>query len=112
MFTDQKWIGFILNQLVLNCAKYKRETDACIRTVTEKLRGSVLLKITDNGIGIRAEELPWIFEKGFTETNGRQTACLTGMGLYLWHKLCKKFGIKMRVTFVEEGRNRDDTVSA
>ncbi len=101
VFTDRKWIGFILNQLVLNCAKYKRETDACIRISTEKLRESVLLKITDNGIGIKAEELPRIFEKGFTGTNGRQTARSTGMGLYLCHKLCKKLGIEIRAVSAE-----------
>ena len=93
VFTDEKWIGFILNQLVLNSAKYSREDGAHIRIATQMQNQGVLLKVTDDGAGIPREELPRIFEKGFTGTNGRKTERSTGMGLYLCRKLCKKLGI-------------------
>lgn len=97
VLTDKKWIEFILNQLVLNSAKYCREQDAYIRIATERLPRGVLLRVQDNGLGIKAEELPRIFEKGFTGTNGRmQGKRSTGMGLYLCRKLCAKLGIGIR----------------
>ncbi len=96
VFTDKKWIEFILNQLLLNSAKYSREKNAYIKISTERLDRGVLLKVKDNGIGIPGEELPRIFEKGFTGTNGRDTERSTGMGLYLCRKLCGKLGIGIR----------------
>lgn len=125
-YTDRKWIAFILNQIVLNSAKYRREQgeEAWIRIytekkdgevyfteekkdgevylteekdsgvhLTEKKGGGVYLTVEDNGVGIKAEELERIFEKGFTGSNGRKTERSTGMGLYLCQKLCKKLGI-------------------
>ena len=102
VFTDKKWISFILNQLVLNSAKYRGEDGAHIRITTERRRQGVLLKVKDDGVGIRKEELSRIFEKGFTGTNGKETERSTGMGLYLCHKLCGKLGIGIRVVS-EEG---------
>lgn len=101
VFTDRKWIGFILNQLVLNSAKYCRKEGASIQISTECLEQGVVLKVRDNGIGIKSEELPRIFEKGFTGTNGRGTGRSTGMGLYLCDKLCRKLGIQIRASSVE-----------
>lgn len=101
VFTDQKWIGFILNQLLINSVKYRRREGACIWMTTELKAHGVVLKVKDNGIGIKAEELPRIFEKGFTGTNGRETERSTGMGLYLCHKLCRKLGIHIRAASVE-----------
>jgi len=100
-FTDKKWIGFILNQLVLNSAKYCREENAFIRISTRRPGRGVILSVKDNGIGIKSEELSRIFEKGFTGTNGRGTERATGMGLYLSHKLCGKLGIQIRAASVE-----------
>ncbi len=102
VFTDGKWIGFILNQLVLNSAKYSRKEGAHIWIATEAQKSGVLLKVKDNGAGIPKEELSRIFEKGFTGTNGRGTERSTGMGLYLCHKLCRKLGIGIRAVS-EEG---------
>lgn len=94
-FTDKKWIAFILNQLVLNSAKYRRDQGAFIRIFTQRTKSGVALKVADNGIGIKPEELPRIFDKGFTGTNGRQTERSTGIGLYLCSKLCKKLGVSI-----------------
>lgn len=93
VFTDRKWIAFILNQILQNSLKYRRETDARIRVYTEKEARGVRLVVEDNGIGIRADELPRVFEKNFTGTNGRSHGRSTGMGLYLCGKLCTKLGI-------------------
>jgi signal transduction histidine kinase len=53
----------------------------------------VVLSIEDNGIGISEDELPRIFDKGFTGTNGRKYGKSTGMGLYICKKLCDKLGL-------------------
>ncbi|MDE5824719.1 MAG: ATP-binding protein, partial [Lachnospiraceae bacterium] len=93
VFTDRKWIAFILNQIMQNSLKYKRENNAQIRIYTEKEAKGVRLTIEDNGIGIKDEEISRIFEKNFTGTNGRSHERSTGMGLYLCEKLCTKLGI-------------------
>lgn len=93
VFTDRKWIAFILNQILQNSLKYRRELDARIHVYTEKEARGVRLVVADNGIGIRADELPRVFEKNFTGTNGRSHGRSTGMGLYLCGKLCTKLGI-------------------
>lgn len=91
--TDRKWIAFILNQILQNSLKYRRETGAMIRIYTQRRARGVCLAVEDNGIGIRQEEIPRIFEKNFTGTNGRIHGRSTGMGLYLCAKLCGKLGI-------------------
>lgn len=96
VYTDTKWIAFILNQLVLNAVKYRRDTAPEIRIFTDKTSHGVCLTVADNGLGIPAEELPRIFDKGFTGSNGRTRGRSTGMGLYLCRKLCTKLGIQIR----------------
>lgn len=92
VYTDRKWIAFILNQMMLNSVKYRSENPLlCICTRRE--RDSVQLVFEDNGIGIRQEDLPRIFDKGFTGSNGRDNSRSTGMGLYLCKKLCGRLGI-------------------
>lgn len=92
VYTDRKWIEFILNQIILNCVKYCNESPVFL-IYTKQEQGSVLLTVEDNGTGIRSEELPRIFEKGFTGSNGRSHDRATGMGLYLCKNLCGKLGI-------------------
>jgi len=95
VYTDKKWIAFILNQILQNSLKYRRKTDAMIRIYTEKRTKGVRLIIEDNGIGIKEDEISRIFEKNFTGTNGRNHEHSTGMGLYLCWKLCTKLGIEI-----------------
>lgn len=95
VYTDRKWILFILNQLILNSTKYKAKEHACIRITAEALPHGTRLLVEDNGAGIKQEELPRIFEKGYTGTNGRKNDRATGMGLYLCRKLCRKLGIEI-----------------
>jgi len=89
--TDEKWFGFVLEQLLSNSLKY---TD----------RGSVsfygedgTLVIEDTGIGIEKEDLPRIFQKGFTGVNGRTDRKSSGIGLYLVGKVCRKIGIEIKI---------------
>lgn len=95
-FTDGKWISFILQQILQNCIKYRRESGALIQIYTIRKKKSVLLVVEDNGIGIPLEDQKRIFEKGFTGGNGRVRERSTGMGLYLSRKLCLKLGISIR----------------
>lgn len=92
VYTDRKWIAFILNQMLLNSVKYRKE-NPMLRIWTRRETDSVLLIFEDNGTGIRQEELTRIFDKGFTGSNGRDNQRSTGMGLYLCQKLCGRLGI-------------------
>ena len=89
VYGDSKWLEFILGQLIANSIKYKKETLTLTFFACEE-QDHVLLYVSDDGIGIPESELPRIFEKGFTGTNGRSYAKSTGVGLYLCRQLCKK----------------------
>lgn len=95
VYTDRKWIVFILNQFILNSVKYKSDSPF-FRIYTKRGKNGVMFVMEDNGIGIREEEISRIFEKGFTGSNGRNYEQSTGMGLYLCRKLCDKLGIGIR----------------
>ena len=90
--TDDKWLRFLLDQLISNAIKY-RGSDPKLRFVAGERQGRVFLAVEDNGIGIQESDLPRIFDKGFTGTNGRLQKSSTGIGLYLCRKLCDKLGI-------------------
>lgn len=94
VYTDRKWIAFILNQMILNSVKYCSSRPEFL-IVTRRERDGVILTFKDNGIGIASEELPRIFDKGFTGSNGRKRERSTGMGLYLCRKLCERLGISI-----------------
>ena len=89
--TDQKWFVCILDQLLSNAVKYTNEG-----AVTVEFRDS-LLKISDTGIGIAAEDLPRIFEKGYTGSNGRLGQKSSGLGLYLAKKSADLLAIPLLV---------------
>lgn len=93
VFSDEKWLCFILNQILVNAVKYSAK-QPILKIFAEQNINQVILCIQDNGIGIHAEDLPRIFEKGFTGKNGRETdPNATGIGLYLCKRLCDKIGI-------------------
>lgn len=93
VYSDDKWIEFILNQLLINAVKYKKGDSCQIRMSTQKLKNETVLSVWDYGIGIKDSEIHRIFDKGFTGSNGREQAFATGIGLYLCRKLCRKLGI-------------------
>lgn len=93
VYTDIKWLEFIVNQIVVNSIKYSKKSDAYISITALNLENSVILEIDDNGVGINERDVSSVFNKGFTGENGRKFAKSTGMGLYLCKKLCEKLGI-------------------
>lgn len=100
VLTDGKWLVFVLEQLLSNALKYTAVNEgrsggeeACISIYAQK----ECLVIEDNGIGIYPEDLPRVFEKGFTGYNGRSDKKSTGIGLYLCKSVMDKLkhGIRM-----------------
>ena len=102
VYSDEKWVRFILNQLIANAVKYRTEQPV-LRISTHKRQDQVVLVVEDNGIGIAASDLPRIFEKGFTGQNGRMVQQSTGIGLYLCKRLCEKLGIGIAAESSEQG---------
>lgn len=95
VLTDEKWLLFVLEQLLSNALKYTEK--GFIRIRMEQGSPAVLL-IEDSGIGIQAEDLPRVFEKGFTGYNGRQDKKSTGIGLYLCRMICEKLNHTVTIT--------------
>lgn len=92
VYTDEKWMSFVLHQLIINAVTYSPENPHILFKV-DKLPDRVRLSVCDNGIGIPASDLPRIFDKGFTGTNGRKQSSSTGIGLFLVRRLCGKLGV-------------------
>lgn len=96
IFSDEKWILFILNQIISNAVKYKKE-EAEIAFCARSKENQILLEIRDNGIGISTKDLPRVTDKGYTGTTGRNYQKSTGMGLYLCKKLCDKLQLSFKI---------------
>ena len=92
IYSDDKWLRFILDQLISNAVKYRADQPV-LHFFADKKTDSIILSVSDNGIGIPQGDLPRIFEKGFTGQNGRTIHSSTGIGLYLCRRLCDKLGI-------------------
>ena len=86
VITDEKWLSFVVEQLVSNALKYTRQGSVAI------YMQEGCLSIRDTGIGIAAEDLPRIFDRGYTGCNGRADKKATGLGLYLCRRICKNLG--------------------
>lgn len=107
VLTDEKWLGFVIGQILSNALKYTRT--GRIRIYLKDTpdmnnvpsAAPVTLVIEDSGIGIRAEDLPRIFEKGYTGVNGRENNRATGIGLYLSNKIMKRLGHRIYITSKE-----------
>lgn len=97
IFSDKKWLEFIINQIIGNSIKYSKELNPIIKVYCTKAPNSIVLTIEDNGVGICERDLNRIFDKGFTGENGRIFGKSTGMGLYLCDKLCFKLGMKINI---------------
>ncbi len=98
VLTDSKWLEFIIDQIINNSIKYKRDiASSFIKIYTEENNEEIRLIIYDNGIGIDAKDLPRVFDKTYTGTNGRLKSKSTGMGLYIAKNLCKKLGHKIAI---------------
>ncbi|MBQ9197873.1 MAG: sensor histidine kinase, partial [Clostridia bacterium] len=89
--TDEKWLAFILEQVLVNAIKY---TEIGGITIAWK---EDTLTVADTGIGIAAEDLPRVFERGYTGMNGRIDGRATGMGLYLCRRAARMLGHGLKI---------------
>jgi hypothetical protein len=92
VLTDEKWLLFVIEQVLSNALKYTRTG-----TIEITLAEPKTLVISDTGIGISPEDIPRIFEKGYTGYNGRSDKKASGIGLYLCKRICTKLGHKIYV---------------
>lgn len=98
VYTDSKWMVFILNQIIQNAVKYGKNENSKLEIFAEEEKEKVILFVKDNGIGIKSSEICRVFEKGFTGENGRIIGKKsTGIGLYLCKKLCEKLEIGLEL---------------
>lgn len=95
VYTDGKWLAFMLEQILSNAIKYIPQGFVTIETAEEKDRFFITIK--DTGIGIKAEDLPRVFEKGYTGYNGHADKKATGIGLYLCRQMADKLGHTIRM---------------
>ncbi|MCI8676806.1 MAG: HAMP domain-containing histidine kinase [Lawsonibacter sp.] len=109
VYTDGKWAAFILGQLLQNAARY-RGPEPVVTISARPLGKQVQLTVADNGLGIPAQELPRVFDRGFTGSNGRARGGSTGIGLYLCKKLAVFLELGLEVTS-EEGRGTTVTLT-
>ena len=91
--TDEKWLLFVIEQVLSNALKYTRSGSVSITLEEPKT-----LCIRDTGIGIAPEDLPRVFEKGFTGCNGRTDKRAPGVGLYLCRRILEKLGHTIAIT--------------
>ena len=91
VLTDEKWLCFVIEQLLSNAIKYTPSGYVNIEVKDE------MLIIEDSGIGIQKEDLPRVFEKGFTGYNGRKDKKSSGIGLYLVKQVCNRLEHKISI---------------
>ncbi len=102
VFSDSKWIVFILNQIIDNSIKYLDKSRNQITIYSKENKECVILYIKDNGMGISDSDIKRVFEKGFTGSNGRINGKKsTGIGLYLCKKLCDRLRIGLDINSIE-----------
>ena len=87
VITDEKWLSFVIEQILSNALKYTPTGSIKISLVKEKT-----LRIEDTGIGIAPSDLPRIFDNGYTGFNGRTDKRASGIGLYLCKRICNNLG--------------------
>ncbi len=112
ILTDEKWLGLVVEQILSNALKYTNEGKISIHMESEKEN---VLVIEDTGIGICTEDIPRVFEKGFTGYNGRTDKKSTGIGLYLCKCIVDKLNHRIYIsselskgTKIFLNLNRDD----
>ncbi len=96
IYTDEKWLLFILSQILQNSIKYLEKEEKEIEIFCRQGGNSEVLVIRDNGLGISKSDISRVMEKGFTGTD-RKKEHSSGMGLYLAGKLCRKLGLNLQI---------------
>lgn len=90
--TDEKWLSFVIEQVISNALKYTPSDKTKQGIISISITEDKTLRIADTGIGIAAEDLPRIFENGYTGYNGRVDQRASGIGLYLCKRICSNLG--------------------
>lgn len=107
VLTDSKWLEFIIEQIINNSIKYKRDiSNSYIKIFVNEENDRIKLMIEDNGIGIKKSDIKQVFDKTFTGENGRIRGKSTGMGLYIAKKMCRKLGHKIEIDSEENKYTR------
>lgn len=101
IYTDAKWLEFIINQIIDNSIKYSNKKKPYIKILAKEEKNYIVCVIYDNGVGISKEDLPRVFEKTYTGKNGRIGKQSTGMGLYIVKRLCDKLGHNISINSIE-----------
>lgn len=101
VYSDEKWVEFIINQIIINSLKYSKKSDKKISIFTSRHEHNLILHIADNGIGIDEKDIRRVFDKGFTGENGRAFGKSTGIGLYLCKKLADKLHLGLDIQSVK-----------
>lgn len=95
--SDEKWLAFVLTQLITNAVRYTRGENRKIVFYGYRRGEQTVLEVQDEGVGIPQGDLPRVFEPYFTGENGREFQESTGMGLYLAKQICGKLGHDIQV---------------
>ncbi|UQZ32602.1 hypothetical protein C2I18_02925 [Paenibacillus sp. PK3_47] len=97
--SDEKWLSFVLTQLITNALRYTVEEGRMVYFHGYlNAQGRAVLEVRDEGVGIPAGDLPRVFDAYFTGVNGRSFQESTGMGLYLVRQICGKLGHEVEIT--------------
>ncbi|MCK8486402.1 sensor histidine kinase [Paenibacillus sp. MBLB2552] len=100
--SDEKWLSFVITQLITNAVKYTVKERANLRFRGFTQGRETVLEIEDEGVGIPASDQPRVFDAYFTGDNGRSFPESTGMGLYLAKEICTKLGHRIELDSQEE----------
>lgn len=102
VYTDGKWLAFMLGQIINNSVKYMDEKRSpVVEFEVCEAEKKTILQIKDNGIGISKKDVERVFDRTFTGENGRKNSVSTGMGLYICKGLCDKLGHELMIESVE-----------
>ena len=98
LFTDKRGFAFMLGQFISNSIKYSKGKDTQLWISCIREQEQIILSVRDNGVGIKACDLPYVFEKGFTGDSGDRRKKATGMGLYLAKEMAHDLNVKLDVS--------------
>lgn len=107
VLTDEKWISFVLGQIITNAVKYSDKGSITISAYEDEC--NTYLSVKDEGIGISPEDLPRVFERGYTGYNGRADKKSTGIGLFLCNSVTRMLGHKIQISS-EPGKGTEVTI--
>ena len=107
VLTDEKWISFVLGQIITNAVKYSDKGSITISAYEDEC--NTYLSVKDEGIGISPEDLPRVFERGYTGYNGRADKKSTGIGLFLCKSVTRMLGHKIQISS-ELGKGTEVTI--